>query len=56
MEVPNFDDKDLAIVSVLLIAIVAMSVMAWTKMGDITSVVTHSVTCLGSLAIGRKLQ
>lgn len=49
----DYDDKDLAIVAISVITIAGM--IASSLGADITTIFTHALTALGSLAIGRKL-
>jgi hypothetical protein len=50
MQIPDFDDKDLGILALLIIAIV------WTIFGDITQNVVHDVViALAGIITGVKL-
>jgi hypothetical protein len=50
MSLPNLDDKDLAILSIALIALTSVIVLS-----DPTTVVASSISAIAGIAVGRKL-
>ena len=48
---PNFDDKDLAMICATVTALIALFLVK-----DPVMVFSHLLTCLGSLAVGTKLK
>ena len=50
MKIPNFDDKDLAIISLALIALVAAFVQE-----DSMTIISSAISAIAGLAVGRKL-
>jgi len=58
MNIPNFDDKDLAIIGIVMIAVVGFLV-GWGMGVEPTALYPFGgtcVACIGALATGRKKQ
>lgn len=47
--VPNFDDKDLGIIAILIIAIFAMY-----RVPDPTNIITQAITAIAAFVVGEK--
>jgi hypothetical protein len=52
MNIPDFDDKDLVIIAVLLITLMSLVILK----GDAVTVVTSALSGLCGLAVGKKLE
>lgn len=51
----DFDDKDLAMIGVVLLSVAAMLIGAIWPKPDIAPIATHGITALAGLAVGRKM-
>jgi hypothetical protein len=56
MQLPNFDDTDLAIVGIVLLLLIGAGILAFVKQpgAAIGTVLATAITAVGSLAGGRK--
>jgi hypothetical protein len=54
MKIPNFDNIDLAIISLVIIALM-VSVLCFTLKINMTSVLSNIVTGIAGLAVGKQI-